>query len=336
MKLTPPPRQGGQATGDGITTGQSADGAQFMWQCQCGGQNLSQHKWCSGCGMYYTQVRFWEISSRSPTTPKWKGARARSASTTRKTKGQKGKGQQKGKNYKGERSEKEAKKGSYALFQPFTETPTEPWVATTPSSRIPKNQAAASTLGKDGNQKDKQEEMESVEDLEAQEHAKAILENTQLPAELRQALQKYTSKEPSEVTHADLNRLKRLKLAIQKGKDRITSLENTWMEFQKSSRMNWYAQQKRFLELRQEALETLQEQQERLGTLQQSLALKTAQEETEEDQEIPDNEAFLEGQELPPWEIEIPDDDNNMEEEEEKPNALQPFGRPPKKLKKGK
>ena len=304
----------------------------WMWPCSCGCQNASSSQWCYGCSSHWS----WSTSKQSQTTAWY---RTRSASRHRKgakgSKHAKGKGQGKvekeAKNNQGQKGTEEQE--VIRNFQPFTSADlkdkSEPWTNSTPTTRLPRSSASTALA-------DETKEKETIEDSEedeaSKEHALALMDKKDLPPELRQALVKFTKKAAPEMTHSDLNRLRRLKNSIQKNKERIEVLDAKWMSFQKMSRTNWEQQKARFLSSREEEMAQLRTSQEKLAMLQKELATKATAEEEGEESEPQDMEEVETQMEAPPWEVDLPEDD--FEEPgigvNKESKALIPFSRPAK------
>ena len=316
---------------------QEPDSPYLMWACTCGAETSQYQQWCSGCNVHYTRTSWW-----TPTRPTRASSQrwARSVSRPRKgkSKGAKGKG---GGKYQ-EKSLEEKEKEMAKAFQPFTSNSSkssgEPWQASTPSTRLAK--PSNSSLGDAEDSKEKEDapktEADEAEEEEMREHAKALIDKTDLPQDLRQALVKFTARPQQELKHSDLNKLRRLRSVISKGKQRIETLDSKWMAFAQICQKNWAEQRKIFMTNRQEELQLLRQNQERLGFLQKELASKASAEDLTEEEEILDTDELMEGMPPAPWEIELPED----EEEELEPDVpdkeskvMQPFGRPAKKAK---
>ena len=237
-------------------------------------------------------------------------------------KGAKGKGIQKGK-------ETMKKEGSTALraFQPFASGTAQgedaPWLASTPTSRLPR-------VNKSGKKEPAEEaEQQEEEANESLDQAKALLANGSIPDELKQALTKFTTKE-SEVTHSDVSKLKRLKIAFAKQKDGLKALETQWEDFVQLSKSNWEYQRENFLQMRAEQVKILKATQEKMLQLQKEISDKATLEEEQEEEKFTENEEYTEEGPIPPWDIEIPDEDLDMEPVTPAASkAMHPFGKPP-------
>ena len=309
-----------------------------MWVCQCGYSNPQVKPWCGGCSAHFSQVSWWNSSQSSRASLGWQ--RARSASRHRKgskgSKGSKGKGAGKtDKELRGTYQKEEKEQQVARAFQPFTAAPKEldtPWQNSTPTSRLPRQSYFKEREEEKEEEGKETKEEANAEEEEAKEHAKALMSKNDLPKELKQALMKFTSKSAPEMTHADINKLKRLKAVIQRGKESLEKLEGRWMEFQRLSKLNWEQQKKEFLASREEELKQLKANQERLANLQREMASKATIEESSEEEDLKENSAFEEEMGVAPWDVELPEEDPDLMSDapDKEANAMQPFARPKK------
>ena len=307
-----------------------------MWACTCGAETSQYQQWCSGCNVHYSRTSWWTPTRPTrPSTQRW----GRSASRPRKGKGKGSKSKASGKNQETTAEEKEREVAR--AFQPFTSSSSkstgEPWQVSTPSTKLAKpTNNGLREEGEEEKEATSKPEVDEAEEEEMRDHAKALMDKTSLPTELRQALVKFIARPQQELKHSDLNKLRRLRVVITKGKQRIEDMDHKWMNFAQICQKNWIEQRKRFIAERQEELNHLRQNQERLGFLQKELASKASAEDLTEEEEIQDTDELMESMPPAPWEVELPEGEEeelSAEEIDKGSKAMQPFGRPAKKAK---
>ena len=214
-------------------------------------------------------------------------------------------------------------------FQPFTSEVNvkEPWVASTPSTKMP-------ARGKEDKSENAKEQgtLEEPLDLEMQGHIDALLGSSNIPEEVKNAIIKAKSQKP--LTHSDLHKLQRLKGQVAKGRTAVKDLDQRWKKFVRLSKENWEAQKKQYLQDRSEAMTGLTESRTKLQELQKLVSEKAAIPDAEkEEEEVPEG-SELENEITAPWEEEPEVDEmeeiSSEEEVSKEPTSMLPFGRPSK------